>query len=188
MIRAYHFVGDKLRDKRQVPPDGEWLVHDGPVKMRESGLHASRHPFDALTYAPGPILCLVDCDGIDAEENDKLVCRRRRIVAKFDATTMLRAFARQCALDVIYLWDAPQVVRDYLTTGDESLRAAASAAASAAAKDAAWAVWAAKDAALDAARGAAWGAVRDARDDLRERFARLVTDHLASHERRENEE
>ena len=207
MIRAYHFVGDKLRDKRQVPPDGEWLVHDGPVKMRESGLHASRHPFDALTYAPGPILCLVDCDGIDAEENDKLVCRRRRIVAKFDATTMLRAFARQCALDVINLWNAPQVVRDYLTTGDESLRAAARDAARdaawaaardaawAAARDAAWAAaWAAaKDtaraagaaraaraAAWDAARGAALDAALDAaRNAQRERFARLVADEFA---------
>src|SRR5574343_214538 len=123
MIRAYHFVGDKLRDGCPVPPDGEWLVHDGPVRMCASGLHASRHPFDALMYAPGPVLCLVDCDEIDAEENDKLVCRRRRIVARFDATTMLRAFARQCALDVIHLWDAPQVVRDYLTTG--AARAAA---------------------------------------------------------------
>ena len=140
MIRAYHFVGDNLRDGRPVPPDGEWLVHDGPMVMCKSGLHASRHPFDALTYAPGPILCLVDCDEIDAEDVDKLVCRRRRIVARFDATTMLRAFARQCALDVIHLWDAPQVVRDYLT-GDDSLRdaarAAAWAAAGAAARDAA---------------------------------------------------
>src|SRR5574343_2040907 len=172
MIRAYHFVGDKLRDGCPVPPDGEWLVHDGPVRMCESGLHASRHPFDALMYAPGPILCLVDCDAIDAEENDKLVCRRRRIVARFDATDMLRAFARQCALDVIHLWDAPQVVRDYLTTGDESLRDgtrdaawaaardAARAAARAAARDAAWA--AARDAAWEAARDAAWDAARDA--------------------------
>jgi len=202
MIRAHHFVGDKLRDGRPVPTDGEWLVHDGPVRMCESGLHASRHPFDALMYAPGPILCLVDCDEIDAEENDKLVCRRRRIVARFDATTMLRAFARQCALDVIHLWDAPQVVRDYLTTGDESLRdgtrdaarAAARAAAWAAARTAAWAAardaaWAAaRDAAWDAAWAAAWAAAWDAaraaawdaaRAAQRERFERLVADEFA---------
>ena len=182
MIRAYHFVGDKLRDGCPVPPDGEWLVHDGPVRMCESGLHASRHPFDALMYAPGPILCLVDCDEIDAEDVDKLVCRRRRIVARFDATTMLRAFARQCALDVIHLWDAPQVVRDYLTTGDESVRDGtrddAWAAARAAAWDAAWeaARAAARDAAWEAARDAAWEAAWDAQ---RERFARLVADEFA---------
>src|SRR5574343_1759928 len=193
-IRAYHFVGDKLRDGRPVPPDGEWLVHDGPVRMCESGLHASRHPLDALQYAPGATLCLVDCEDIVAEEYDKLVCRRRRIVARFDATDMLRLFARQCALDVIHLWDAPQVVRDYLTTGDESLRDgtrdAAWAAARAAARDAAWeaardaaraAAWdAARDAAWEAARNAAWEAAWDAaRNAQRERFARLVADEFA---------
>src|SRR5574343_1569556 len=194
MIRAYHFVGDNLRDGRPVPPDGEWLVHDGPVRMCESGLPASRHPLDALQYAPGATLCLVDCEDIVAEEYDKLVCRRRRIVARFDATDMLRLFARQCALDVIHLWDAPQVVRDYLTTGDESLRAAARdaawaaardaaraaarAAAWAAARDAAWAAaWdAAWEAARAAARAAAWDAARAAQ---RERFERLVAGEFA---------
>ncbi len=186
MIRAYHFVGDKLSDGRPVPPDGEWLVHDGPVRMCESGLHASRHPLDAFTYAPGVIICLVDCDDIKAEDGDKLVCRRRLIVARFDATDILRAFARQCALDVIHLWDAPQVVRDYLT-GDDSLRdaarddawaaRAAAWAARAAARDAAWD--AARDA-RDAAWDAAWDAARDAaRDAQRERFARLVADEFA---------
>ena len=173
MIRAHHFVGSTLRDGRPVPTDGEWLVHDGPVRMCESGLHASRHPFDALMYAPGPVLCLVDCDEIDAEENDKLVCRRRLIVARFDATDILRAFARQCALDVIHLWDAPQVVRDYLTTGDESLRDGTRDAARAAAWDAAWD---AARAAAWAARAAAWDAARNAQ---RERFARLVADEFA---------
>jgi len=179
-IRAYHFVGDELRDGRPVPPVGEWLVHDGPMVMCKSGLHASRHPFDALTYAPGPILCLVDCDEIAAEDADKLVCRRRRIVARFDATTILRAFARRCALEVIHLWQAPQVVRNYLT-GDDSLRAAAWAAAWAAASDAArYAAWdAAWDAAMAAAWGA-WGAAWDAaRNAQRERFARLVADEFA---------
>src|SRR5574343_146517 len=172
IIRTYHFVSDKLRDGRPVPPDGEWLVHDGKLVMCKSGLHASRHPFDALAYAPGPVLCLVDCDEIEAEENDKLVCRRRRIVARFDATTMLRAFARQCALDVIHLWDAPQLVRDYLTTGAARAAAwdAARAAAWDAARDAAW------EAAREAARAAAWDAARNAQ---RERFARLVADEFA---------
>lgn len=206
MIRAYHFVGNRLRDGRPVPPDGEWLVHDGPIKMCESGLHASRHPSDALIYAPGPNLCLVDCDEIDAEDVDKLVCRRRRIVARFDATTMLRAFARQCALDVIHLWSAPQVVRDYLTTGDESLRAAAWDAARASAwkatkgdaKEAAWSAATSASprrrhsrrstppGAAGAAVAAVWAtkyAARNAawdtaRNAQRERFARLVADEF----------
>ena len=209
-IRAYHFVGSTLRDGRPVPPVGEWLVHDGPVVMCQSGLHASRHPFDALMYAPGRVLCLVDCDEIDAEDVDKLVCRCRRIVARFDATGILRAFARRCALDVIDLWDAPQVVRDYLTTGDESLRDAAGNAAYAtraaayAARAAAYAARAASYAARAAsyAAGTAVYAVADAvyaagaavfaagdaaRAAQRERFARLVADYLAGYEHREDE-
>ena len=134
---AYHFVGDTLRDGRPIPADSEWLVHEGDVTICETGLHASKHPYDALQYAPGPVLCLVECEVVVTEHDDKFVCRRRRIVKRFDATDTMRAFARHCALSVIHLWDAPDVVRRYLETGDESLRAAAWAAARAAAGDAA---------------------------------------------------
>ena len=82
----------------------------------------------------------------------------------------MRKFARECASDALHLWVAPQVVRDYLSTGDELLRAAARdaardaarAAAGAAARDAAWAAaWAAaRDAAWAAAWTAAWDAAR----------------------------
>lgn len=52
-VFAWHFVGETLRDGRPVPPDGEWLTHDGVCVLCESGLHASRDPFDALYHAPG---------------------------------------------------------------------------------------------------------------------------------------
>ena len=135
-MRAYHFVAETLRDGRAVPADGEWLEHEGPMVMCESGLHASLHPFDALQYAPGATLCLVDVEGVVEEQGDKLVARRRRIVRRVDATALLREFARWCALQVIHLWDAPAVVREYLETGREDLRDAASDAARAAAGDA----------------------------------------------------
>jgi hypothetical protein len=170
MIRAYHFVGKTLRDGSPIPPDGEWLEFSGACVMCESGLHASRHPFDALQYAPGATLCLVDCDHITDEQSDKLVCSRRRIVTRFDATDLLWEMSRWCALQVIHLWDAPDVVRDYLTTGDESLRAAARDAA----RDATWAAAgaAARDAAWAAARAAAGAAAGAAQ---RQHFAELVT-------------
>ena len=56
MIRAWHFVGKTLRDGRRVPKDGAWLTHTGPLALCTRGLHASRHPFDALQYAPAPTL------------------------------------------------------------------------------------------------------------------------------------
>ena len=167
MTRAYHFVADILRDGRPVPPDGEWLTHDGPCVMCESGLHASEHPYDALQYAPGPILCLVEIEDEVARQDDKLLCRRRKIIARFDATDTMRAFCRWCALSVIHLWDAPQVVREYLEMGDESKRHAARAAAWAAARPAAW--------------DAAWDAARDtARDANKAEFKRLVDAKFAA--------
>ena len=66
-----------------------------------------------------------------------------------DASAVMRAFARRCALDVAHLWDMPPLVRSYLETGEESIMDAAGAAAAwAAAWDAAWrprgaAAWAA---------------------------------------------
>ena len=173
MTLAWHFVGDTLRDGRDIPRDGEWLVHAGPVRICESGLHYSLDPFDALTYAPGPILCRVEVEGIVAKQDDKGVARRRRIVARRDMTEYLRWFARLSALSVVHLWDTPDVVLDYLMTGDEPLRVAAWDAA----MDAAWA--AAWDAAWAAARAAAWDAARAAaraaaRDEQRREFNRLV--------------
>ena len=170
-IRAYHFVGETLRDGRPVPADGAWLEHTGPLALCQTGLHASRCPFDALRYAPGATLCRVDLGGDVIEDTDKLVASRRRIVARFDATALLWGQARKSALSVIHLWEAPSVVREYLETGDESTRGAArDAATRAAARAAAWvatraasAAAAARGAARDAAtRVAAWAATRDA--------------------------
>jgi hypothetical protein len=175
---AYHFVGDTLRDGRSIPADGEWLEHTGPVTICETGLHASLHPFDALQYAPGSVLCLVECEDIVTAQDDKLVCRRRRIVKRIDATKLMRQYACICALSVIDKWDAPDVVRRYLETGDKSIREAARGAVWDAARDAAWAAamgaaWdAAWDAARHAARAAAWDAARAAAWDAARAAAR----------------
>jgi hypothetical protein len=179
-IQAFHFVGEKLRDGSPIPGNGEALKFTGKLEMCATGLHASREPFDALQYAPGETLCLVECGGQIIEGDDKLVCSERTIIARMDATEMLRYFARMQALSVIHLYPngTDDVVFDYLMTGDESLRAAAWAAAwdaaRAAARDAAWAAAraAARDAAWDAARAAAWDAARAAAGDAARAAAR----------------
>lgn len=138
-ILAWHFLrpDGKLRDGATPPPDGEWLTHDGAVEICQSGLHASVRAIDALTYAPGSIVCRVEMRGDLIVDRDKIVGRERSILWRYDATSVLRHFARRQALSVIHLWDAPCVVRRYLETGDESIRAAAMAAARAAAMAAA---------------------------------------------------
>ena len=160
-VRAWHFTGPTLRDGRPIPESGVWLVHAGPIVPCESGLHGSERLLDALAYAPGDYLHRTTHRGdITPHGNppDKFVARERRIDWTLDEAAterVLREFSRWCALQVIHLWDAPEVVREYLESGDESLRDAARAAAWAAA----WA--AAGAAARDAARGAA-GAAQNA--------------------------
>src|ERR1019366_4582903 len=155
-------------DGRPVPAIGEWLTHEGKVQMCDSGLHASADPFDALQYAPGALLHKVVLKSIVEKKDDKVVACSRKIIATINATELLRKFARLQALGVIHLWDAPTVVKEYLTTGDENLRAAAGDAAEDAAGDAAEAAaWAAaEDAAEDAAEAAAWAAAEDAARDV----------------------
>ena len=191
-MTGYHFTADTLRDGMSIPPVGEWLEHDGPIEPCVRGLHASEHPFDALMYAPGNSLHKVELDGdikAHGEPIDKWVGRRRKIVASINAETVLRDFARWCALQVIDLWNAPPIVREYLETGDDTIRAAARAAAWAAAGDTAWAAagetawdaaWAAVgDTAWAAARAAARAVARDAaraaaRDAQRDKFLAMI--------------
>ena len=149
-MRGYHFTGERLRDGSPLPPIGEWLIHGGEIYPCISGLHMSVHPFDALQYAPGKILHLVELEG-DLQPHgdpiDKWVGRRRKILKTIDATEILKKFARWCALEVIHLWDTPDVVINFLQTGDETLRSAAMAKA-----DAVWAAGAGRDAARAAQR------------------------------------
>ena len=156
-IAGYHFVGKTLRDGRPIPPDGEWLVHEGTVVPCESGLHASEHPYDALRYAPGATLCLVELEG-DLQSHgdpvDKWVGRRRRILARIDADKLLRRFAADEALRMAHLWKMPAIVLEYLVTLDESKREASRAAS----WEASTTSWAAKFAANAASRAASCAA------------------------------
>lgn len=120
-MRAWHFVGDTLRDGSPIPPIGEKLVFNDKPILCQQGLHASIDALDALKYAPGNTLCLVECGGTLFTSDDKLVCTERTIIAMVDANAILREFARWCALSVANLWNIPTIVLNYLH-GDTSLR------------------------------------------------------------------
>ena len=129
---------------------------DGAIMCR-SGYHGSVRAIDALQYAPGPWASRREIL-VTERGADKVVGTECVHATGADATEVLRQFARMCALDVVHLWDAPEVVVRYLKTGDESIRDAAWdawAAARNAAWDVAWDAWAA---AWAAARNAAWAA------------------------------
>jgi hypothetical protein len=136
-IFGWHFVGDRLRDGTAIPADGDWLPKlNSPIIPCAYGYHGSAHPFDALKYAPGSTLCYCEYRGDVVEQGnpvDKFAAVERRIIRRMDATGMLRYFTRMQALSVAHLWDAPDLVLDFLMTGDESISAAANAAANTAA-------------------------------------------------------
>ena len=153
-------------DKKLANGDGR-LIRIGrthKVKKKiipcEYGLHLSKWIIDALRYAPGPVIYKVQGSGIIVPHGnpiDKYACSERTYLAGGkDISEALRKFARLCALDVIHLWEAPNIVVEYLKTGDEKLKDAAGAAA-----------W--------AARAAAGAAVRDKQN---KRLTRMVNNYL----------
>lgn len=99
----------------------------------------------------------------DILKDDRIPSKDRIwVFSKAMPESKCREFARWCALQVIDLRDAPDVVREYLETGNEKIRSAARAAACpdawAAARAAAWPdAWPDARAAARAAAGAAAG-------------------------------
>jgi hypothetical protein len=144
---AFHFlrsvdgVPTLGNDAGPAPAIGEWLEVTDTLRICVRGLHASWRAIDALEFVSwdDAIACLVEVDGLGEEQANKLVCSRRRIVAMVECDDVLRLFAREAALSVAQYWTMPPVVRQYLETGNEEIRAAA---------------W-------DAARDAAGAAARD---------------------------
>jgi hypothetical protein len=144
------------------------------------GFHASTRAIDALKYAPGSLVSLCTLHGDIVPHGDpieKYAAHGRTHLWIANADAVLREFSRWCALSVIHLWDAPQIVYDYLNTGDEKYRDTAWAAARDAAGDAAWAAaWAAARAAAGAAARAAAGAAARAaaRDDQNKKLEAML--------------
>ena len=111
-------------DGREIKIGATHIV-EGEIIPCEHGLHLAPRILDALKYAPGPIIYRVEGSGTvipHGKPIDKYACSERTYLAGgLDASEILRKFARLCALDVIHLWDAPDVVVRYLKTGDETI-------------------------------------------------------------------
>lgn len=134
----------------------------GKIVPCKHGLHLSTKIIDALKYSQGGIIYKVKGHGTVIPHGnpiDKYVCSKRTYIdGGINIEQTLRKFARLCALDVVHLWDALDVVIKYLISGKEELRPMAWAAAGTAAWAAARA--AARDTAWDAARDAAFATAR----------------------------
>ena len=165
-VKAWYFSDEsrKLRygDGRNIAIGVEHTVKGYPNPCTH-GLHGSERIRDALKYAPGPIVWQVELSGRIKKADDKIAATRRKYIAGgIDISDTLWLFARKQALSVIDKWDCPVIVRQWLETGDESIRSAAESAAGSAAESAAWSTG--KSAAWAAARSAAESAARYAAD------------------------
>ena len=78
---------------------GQILRHRGPLELCKKGLHASIKPLDALKYAPGSVVCRVECSGEVIYGEDKLVCSRRRVLWIEDASRVLCEYATWCIFE-----------------------------------------------------------------------------------------
>lgn len=158
-MKAWHFIREDWTTwARRIPVVvGESLHVEPPVVLCEWGLHASLDPRDALGHAPGPVVCRVEISGEIVRGDDKLAATYRRVLWAYDASAVLWHFARLCALDVVRLWDPPDVIAQWLRTGNKDTLDDAKQAAWASAWQEAWehTKWAASN----AARIAAWHAV-----------------------------
>ena len=172
-MKAWYFSREDRRlrydDDRPIAAGAVHTV-SGDLKLCLNGLHASKNILDALNFAPGPIMWRVELGGEILAGDNKLCASERRYLWGYDATAVLRHFARLCALDVIDQWDATPVVVEFLKTGNPKLAMSAARDAERAAGaerdvtgDAAWAARAAAGGVAWDAAGAAAGAARGAR-------------------------
>lgn len=169
---AWHFTGPTLRDGRPIPPVGERLTVSQPLELCAVGLHGSERLIDALRYAPGNLLHRTKHEGRILYGSDKLCSSARIILWSLDeatVVTILGSFIRSCALDVLHFCHMPALVREYLETGEEVIKAAASAAT--------------RPASIDASLAASWAAswsASTARDAGNSHNARLTAMVMAA--------
>ena len=104
----------------------------GKTLFDNRGLYAGECVLDALYCNSRPVRFLhrVRIGGHTIRLERGWATAARASLWSFDCTDSLYSFARQCALHAISTskWPAPSVVTEYLTTGQKSLRKAASAA------------------------------------------------------------
>ena len=181
VLLAYHFLSEDMTTNFGNEPP--WTVGEsrsvaGEIIPCESGYHGSPTLWNALTYATGPVACLVELSG-DVQPHgdpvDKYAARTRKLLAAVNIETELRLFAADCAEHVLPIYEAAYPGDGRPRRAIEATRAAWDAARAVAVD--AWAVrddaWAAARAAVGAAVGARAAEKAWQREQFGTRFAHL---------------
>lgn len=100
-ILAWHFLANNGRMRDGTPVEVGRTYRGGrSLVLCKKGLHASVRALDALKYAPGSIVCLVECGGKIIHGSDKLVCSERRVLSMASVVRELNLFACDAAESV----------------------------------------------------------------------------------------
>jgi hypothetical protein len=165
-ILGWHFTnGMVLRDGQPLKV-GKTYKYVGTLEMCARGYHASEDIRDALSYGPGFQVSRVECSGDMEKQDDKLVCRNRKVLWTLDAKKIILKWSIRVTTDAVKTakkvcndkaWNA---WTDLWISGKDRTHAAAYAAYAAAnaaahVAHAAYAAYAAANAAADAAANAA---------------------------------
>lgn len=129
-VKAYYFA---KKDEKLAYGDGRDIVlgetHtvQGIPECCSYGLHASERVLDALFYASGSILYVVELSGDFDYQKDKLCATQRKYLERYDIEDILKEFVRKQAL--IYIEKLKPLcskseyeeILKFLTTGKEDL-------------------------------------------------------------------
>ena len=151
-VYGWHFLRED--GKLNYPPHakvkvGKTLKAKGDLVMCQNGMHFSKRPIDALSYAPGAILCYVKASGEIIHDTDKSVARERTALWIYNAEEILHRVA---------IWSAKQSFRVQKKLGN---KIHPDAIAAVKAKEL-WLEGKITDDELEAARSAAWSAAMTA--------------------------
>jgi hypothetical protein len=156
-IRAWKFLRDDCRSGQGA--EGPWSVnerrdHMGALVLCESGYHSSPTIYDALAFAPGATLAMVEIPVPtgDCQQSDKQATRWLRVLAVRPVERELRLWGCDCAERALNL------VEDLGIPVNPRSRQSLTVARRYADGQATREELAAARAAADAARAAAWAA------------------------------
>ena len=112
-MKGYYF-DRKLREQ------GEKIDHEGFVRISCSDLIVFNDPNKALSTESGFCLHEVMIEE-KTNDNNEVIGYQETVLRSVDMMDSILSYMRRCALDVIDLWDAPDIIRKYLETDNEEL-------------------------------------------------------------------
>ncbi|KKK96962.1 hypothetical protein LCGC14_2657520 [marine sediment metagenome] len=99
-MKAYHFLKNDMRGGYGNEPPwevGEEREHKGKLVMCQSGYHAGKSWYDALSYAKGEMACIVELSGTITKDTTKYVAQKRKLISAVNAKKVLRTWGCDCA-------------------------------------------------------------------------------------------